>query len=447
MTIRLPALTLLAAATLLVACGPGAPDLAPIEAQFAPGTAGMGANRVTRSLIVTPFGQSVADAVRSSPELKRASARVRSASADKKASEGAFLPEVSLGAEAGGRSIGSRTSSDATPFIRVSQLVYDGGVSRSEETAAFARVLESRGTRLETASAAALRAVETHANLLTSRKMSDLANSNLAVHRDFLGQIEERQRSGAGVQSDVLTGQSRLADAQTRAIDAQTRTERAAAEYIAVFGKAPAAALPAVTVAPALPGDSDAIVDQSPRIRAMSARLGAAQAELSTAQARGLPQVEMGATGRRDDGGDADFSIDMVLNYSFDSSGDRAAAVESAAADITAVEAEREALNREIRRALEYVRADERAGAARVASARAATQSNARNVDAVRAQFSVGRSQLLDLLDAQRDYVAAQRTLIEAEQEQLMTGYAALALTGDILDAFGISVAEAGIIE
>lgn len=431
----------------LVGCGPDAPDLAPVEAAFAEGTAGLGGARVTNRLAETPFGRSVAQAIRNSPDLTRASAELRGAQAERKATEGAFLPEVSLGAEAGGRSVGSRTTSDATPFIRVSQLVYDGGVSRGEETAAYARVLEQRGARLETASAAALRAVETHADLMAARQMRDLAVSNLAVHRDVLSQIEERRRSGAGVQSEVLTAQSRLADAETRAVDARTRVERAEAQYVAIFGQPPGASLPAVIRAPDLPGDTDAIVGQSPRIRAMSARLAARRAELATAQARGLPQVEMGATGRRADGGEADLSLDLVLNYSFDSRGDRAAAIESAAADVSATEAEREALDREIRRALAFVQADARAGRARIGSARAATRANARNVEAVRDQFSVGRSQLLDLLDAQRDYVAAQRTLIEAEREDLLTGYAALALTGDILDAFGVSVLDVATVQ
>jgi outer membrane protein TolC len=57
-------------------------------------------------------------------------------------------------------------------------------------------------------------------------------------------------------------------------------------------------------------------------------------------------------------------------------------------------------------------------------------------------EFTIGRRSLLDLLDAQRDFVLAQQTLIEAEEQLLLSGYAALALTGDILPAFGVALQD-----
>jgi len=68
--------------------------------------------------------------------------------------------------------------------------------------------------------------------------------------------------------------------------------------------------------------------------------------------------------------------------------------------------------------------------------------SNAASVDAAREQFSIGRRSMVDLLDAQRDFVRAEETLIRAEQERFLTDYAALALTGDILDLFDITLPE-----
>jgi len=39
-------------------------------------------------------------------------------------------------------------------------------------------------------------------------------------------------------------------------------------------------------------------------------------------------------------------------------------------------------------------------------------------------------------LDAQRDFVAASETLAQAELDLALSGYSALALTGDIIDRF-----------
>jgi len=72
-------------------------------------------------------------------------------------------------------------------------------------------------------------------------------------------------------------------------------------------------------------------------------------------------------------------------------------------------------------------------------AARIAVQANADSVSAAREQFTIGRRSLIEILDAQRDFVNAQERLILAEQSFFLTNYAALSLTGDILDLLGIS--------
>ncbi len=429
----------LAAITVVFAGCTQPPDLAPVAASFAPGTAGLGGARIDAGLADTAFGARVADAVRSQPDLARAEARLRAARAELRGAEGAFLPSASLGAEAELRSRDGEEDSGLSPFLRVSQLVYDGGLAQSETTAAQARVLEARGARLGAASASALRAVEAHVAVRSRRDLLALARSDLKVHEDFLGQIAERVETGAGVQSDLLTVQARAADARTRVADATARLDRALAEYREVFGIAPGD-LPPAAPAPALPRDAEEVVAQSPRLRAAEASVAAARAELSAALAQRLPRVEAGATGSRLPGGDPDVALDLQVNYSIDSTGERAAAIEGAQARLDASRSDRDALAREIRRQLEIVRSEQRAGAARLAAAREAAQANERTVAAAREEFTIGRRSLLDLLDAQRDFVASRRTLIAAEDEPLLTGYAALALTGDILDAFGLRV-------
>ncbi|WP_109310983.1 hypothetical protein [Ruegeria sp. AU67] len=65
-------------------------------------------------------------------------------------------------------------------------------------------------------------------------------------------------------------------------------------------------------------------------------------------------------------------------------------------------------------------------------------------MEAARAQFTISRRSLVEILDAQRDYVNAQQRLILAEQSFFLTNYAALSLTGDQLDYLGISIANTG---
>ena len=132
--------------------------------------------------------------------------------------------------------------------------------------------------------------------------------------------------------------------------------------------------------------------------------------------------------------------MDLSFNYELDSTGQRRAAIAAAEAKVKEAEFAREQLVREIMRELGFIRSDQKAGAERLRAARIAASANADSVTASRAQFSIGRRSLIEILDAQRDYVNAQERLILAEQSYFLTNYAALSLTGDILDLLGISL-------
>jgi len=416
------------------------PDLTPISASLESGTAGLGASRLSSEVAKKPFGQYIARAVMTDPAMTRSLSDIRAAQAEKNASDGAFRPDLSVGVSAETRYVSSSTTSDASPFVRVSQLVYDAGAARADQTAAEARVLQSRARQIESGASSTLSAVEAYKRLITNRRLLALAEENLRVLRGIAGQIDERAQSGAGSSADNLTARSRVADAETRRVDAQAGLERAEAAFRRYFEEIPAK-LPTPDKAPALPADEGDVLAQSPRLRAANASLKAAEADLIAAQSRRQPAVELGLTGRQAaSGGGADVGLDLTLNYSLDTRGQRRAAIDAAAARRDASKAERDTLLRDVRETLAFVRTDQAAGEARVAAAREAVQTNAASVQAARDQFSIGRRSLVDLLDAQRDYVRAEETLIRAEQERFLTDYAALALTGDILDVFEITL-------
>ena len=160
--------------------------------------------------------------------------------------------------------------------------------------------------------------------------------------------------------------------------------------------------------------------------------------------ARRQPGVEVAAFADRDDSNDANFGVDLSFNYEIDSTGQRRAAIAAAEAQVKEAEFARESVIRDIRRELEFVRSDQQAGAVRLQAARVAVQANADSVSAAREQFTIGRRSLIEILDAQRDYVNAQERLILAEQNFFLTNYAALSLTGDILDLLGVSTVKWG---
>lgn len=426
---------------LMAACAPP-PDLTDVKVSLSAGSVGVGAQPPVPRLAQSEFGQRVRAAVETNPNLAQSATRLKVADANETAAKGAFLPRVSSGINARSQRINSDIA-DFTPYLRVSQLVYDGGAASGELAAAQARVLESQGGQLQTAAALTLAAIEAYVVVLDRRKVLEISDRNVQVHEEIVRQITERTAQGVGSSADVLTARSRMADARTQLADAKAWVDRAEAQYQEVFGRPPGA-LANPVAAPKLARSDSQIVLDSPQVRRANAALVAAQAEHSAAIARRQPGVEIAAFADRGDSKNANFGVDFSVNYELDSTGQRRAAIAAAQAQVREAEFARETFIREIRRELEFIRSDQSAGAVRLQAARLAVQANAESVEAARAQFTIGRRTLVEILDAQRDYVNAQQRLILAEQSFFLTNYAALSLTGDILDYLGISIKNLG---
>lgn len=395
--------------------------------------------RMAASLASSDFGKRVSQAVSLHPDVRAATADILLAQAELRGVSGAFRPELSAGATATTRLNGD---DNATPYLRVSQLLYDGGASRSQIASRTASVTSSRSSRLVTASDFARQAVQVHVDLAAAQSIVALTSDNLAAHRRYGRLIQERLESGVAAQTDALTAQSRTADAETAFVNARADMDRARARYVEVIGVPPAStAWP--PSAPALPGNANAAINGSPRMQALDARLAAAQSELEAARQGRLPRVEVGASAQQqEDGTGGDVIVDLSVDYKFDTRGEAGAAIQRAYANTLRLESEKATLARDIARTLEFLRSDQSAGAQRLRTAKRAVAANRRNVRAAAEEFSIGRRDLLQVLDAQRDFVRAQRTVVEAEQSLTMTGYEAIALTGDIIPVFGISLQE-----
>lgn len=426
------AVLLLAVLALLAGCAPR-PDLDALRAEFngPPRTA-----RVSGDIAATGFGQQVGRAVAGHPQLAAATAGLAAAQARADVEARGFYPQLAVSATLGTLVNGTINGGGITPLLRVTQLVYDGGASASQQVAAQARVFESQGGQQEIASALALSAVVGWHDLHAARARAQIADENTRAHETALSQVQARADAGASGSGEALTAQARLASARARAAEAAARVDRAEAGFAAVFGQRAGANLSHPPVAPGLPDQAEAeLIVQSPRMRALNARSAAAQADLAVVQAQRFPRIAIDGTGQR---GNSRATLDVAQEPA--AIGSRQARIRAAEAQLASVVAERAGLAREIARALSDLRSDQRAGAARVGAAREAVRAHRATVAAAREEFSIGRRTLLGLLDAERDLLEASEGLIAAELEVALSGYAALALTGDILDVFAIAL-------
>lgn len=412
----------LALSTILGGCT-APPDLTALEAAL-----NVRAQRVPASLSETEFGRAVSLAVNSSPIVGRGSAALQEAQAGLLAETGGYLPQISAGVRPGADS-----GFDLAGFGALSQLIYDGGVSASRETAARARVLGGVAGHTYSGSEAVLAAVQAWAEVATARAIVVVTEASLTAQEATVVRIEERASSGAGANGDVLIARSRLANERAAAVGARAEAARAEAVFNEVFGRAPGPETTLPPQAPAAPYDD---VQGSPVLRQAEAAVLAAEAEHSAALAGRVPSISLTLSAVVGAQAVAGLSSEQLLTPARG----RRAQIASAAARIEARRTELEATQRELESRLQILVADIRAAKERLQASQEASEANRANLLSAREQFDAGRQTLMALLDAEREALAAERQLIRARHDNAVLGYALLAATGDVLDVFGIDL-------
>ena len=397
------------------------------------------APRIAPSLAQSPFGQEVTRAVMADPQLVASQARVRGSSAELDGTQAAAMPQLSVGIDVAAGLVGVTTGMRYLPVLQVSQLLFDGGRMRARVESARLGVAGRMIERDTLAAQVTLNAAEAWFELAHQRRLLGIAERNLQVHEIYIGQLEERLRAGAGVQGDVEIARGRLATAAARAATVQADLERAEANYARIFGQVPGR-LGEAPLAPSLPsGTESELIANSPRLRGLDVAINVSQAGVEAAEASWWPTVTLGLRGQYDiETRRAGVETFGSPRYDVFTGGQQAATIAQAVARLEELRAERRQLEREIVRTLAVLRSDARAGQRRLQAARGAVRANEGSVDSARERFSVGRTSILQLLDAQRDLALAEELASTAERDLSLSGYAALALTGDITHAFGI---------
>lgn len=404
-----------------------------------------GVGRMAPVLAETKFGKAVANAVISHPALRAGLADVQGAEANLAGTKSAGRPRIGVGLNLASGILGTSGSGSVLPVLSVSQLLFDGGANRARIEAAKVGVVSSALSRETTAAQVALNAVQVWYDLVYQRRLMSIMSDNLSKHEYFVALIEERVVAGAGTETDFLTAKSRLASATAQRTTIRGNLDRAEASYLEIFGNLPAKP-PIPAKAPFLPQASDEeLIQTSPRLRGLDAQIIGAQAVLKATHAGSWPALILGVDASYDPAtGQAATTTSASPSYDITNGGQRAASIAAARSNLDRLLAERQDLERQIIRTLAFLRSDARTGKEMLQSAGAAVDASQAVVDASEEQFLIGRMSILQLLDAQRDLSQSKQSFLESERDLALSGYSALALTGDILDVFGILLPLAG---
>ncbi len=138
------------------------------------------------------------------------------------------------------------------------------------------------------------------------------------------------------------------------------------------------------------------------------------------------------------DGAQARLGVDVPIYQG----GTARANIETARANLRQSQADEDALRRELQRSLTRALEETNSVQQRLATTCSAVKISEDALKAAQSQFGIGRSTLLQILDALRELNTAQVRVIQLEAQARRAEYAVLAVTGDILEALGVSMPQ-----
>ena len=391
------------------------------------------------------FGISVKNAVQSHPTVLSQQHRIEGAQAAIDGAKSAYRPRLSVGIDAGAVSSTSGTSGPRIgPVVSLTKLIYDGSASKFTLNSRKQGLAIARLDRQIEATAIAMGAVQAQANLMRARALEHIARENLNDHEMLFDKIKSRVDAGAGSKADLLAGESRLASATAQLIESKRNRRQAESVFTEIFGSAPGTSMSYPPVLPRhlLRNGADA-ARRNAQLVQLDYAINQALFELASIQAGKNPSIvaewsagpTVGTSGIS-----ADVSANLGIRIALTTGGERNALAKQAQANIDDLNAQRDQMRRQIIRALDFSASDTAASGERRKAADLAEDAAIAALEAANEQFTIGKRTITQVLDAQRDLSQSAAAVVEAKTEQILVGYATLALTGDLLILFAVSL-------
>lgn len=410
------------------------------------------------------FKQLIYDAIAAHPSVRSAFARQGQASADRDAAKSALRPQLSV--EMQGRASlasdfgtdfdnlvnRSQSQDDARASLVARQLLFDGGAASGRLKAAGFTEEEASANAEADITDFTLSAIGAYYDVVRYRMVQDLMAGNVERHQTLLDDIRSRLRQGVAGARDEARGEARLADARARLVGAKRKLDEARSRYVSIFDQPPVfAVLPALPFAgtPDREDMEDRALDGSPLLEAALHRNEAKAAELHSAKAeRYLPSISVELRGTRynigEGGQDYDVSAILAVNYALYSGGLKSARENRALQQLRETQYDLDATRRDIIKRVRTAYQTYTSMTDELALLKTAAAANARSRDIFLEQYSVAGGSVLDVFQAEDDYVAAAQGYINGLADHALAAYALYAETGQLLPAFNFYLTEDG---
>ena len=403
---------------------------------------------------LTSLYQSVERALQYSPQLQAATYNYEAIGHDVKRARGRYLPSVDLllgyglerFSDRGTRREGADPSdTDWDPrgdaSLGLTQMVYDGGETRSLVSVQEARQDSADFLIQGAAQAIALSAITAHLEVYRQRDLVALAEKDLRFHEDIGQSLSDMERAGAGNPADVLQTQARLARAQSTFFITKANLARATANYVRVVGTEPGE-LSYAEVPGMMPGSLEQALrwteQRNPELLALNAKITEADSRVSLARSAYKPKINVELGSRYHDQLEGDPSWQMtndamvVMRWNLFNGGQTTAEEKAAISRKSETRSTRDEKWFELREAASAAWAVHVSRLKEEDAYRQAVAYGEKSLDAYLKQFSVSKRSLLEVLDSGKEYFQSAALLVTVSADKIISAYRILALAGEL---------------
>lgn len=346
---------------------------------------------------------------------------------------------------------------NAAAQLTLQQMLFDGYNASAEVDRQENRVRSAAHRVRESSEFIGLDAVEAYLNVLRSRQLLELANQNVADHRDRGVDISRRERGGAGNMADVRQSEARLAQAEANRAQVEGDLRAAEARYNSIVGRFPTDLTRPQVSLQYMPASEQAAVESaladSPTIHVRDTDIDVANAELQQTRSTFYPQVSLeGTASRQKDIGGLRTTKDeigggLVVRWNLYRGGADVARAEEFTWRRAEAQSQLDDAKRDVEERIRNVWAARDSARRRAEHFATQVSANENVLTAYVKQFDAGERTLLDVLDAQNELFLSKSNMITAYYTALFGDYQVLAERGALLASLNVTpVAAASVV-
>jgi len=325
--------------------------------------------------------------------------------------------------------------------------IYSGGAVKNRIKAAKFRVEAGQADLRGTESAIFSAVVAAYMDVIRGEALVGLNAKNVSVLEVNLQATSDRYEIGDLTRTDVAQSQSRLALARSDARSAEATLAAARETYVQLVGKQPTALEPPPPL-PNLPESAaeavDVALEYNPDMLAARERTKAAEKDIDVAGAGRLPRLSLYGSGTYNNflgtlGGsssslvaqtDTSAQVGAQLSIPIFQGGLPAAQRRQAQAQASSALEQEIATERDVIAQVRSAYTSWKASLDLIASSQVAVDAAQLSLEGVRAENSVGNRTILDILNAEQEYLNAQVQLVTARRNAYVAGFTLLAAMG-----------------